>query len=194
MSVFRSQVLLVALSGLFSCILTSQSVADDPCVSGLAPGKRPGPYSFVISTGPDRGRDPQCYICKTADLPAVIVFARKPSDPLGKLVGQLDKALVEHKATDLRAWVTFLSNDQAKLDPELVRWSQKHGLKSIPVGTFESESGPVQYQLAANADVTVLLFVKRKVVANFAFRAGELNDEASAEVMKALPKIIEAMK
>jgi hypothetical protein len=194
MRIQGSRVLLVALSGLFLCIITSESAADDPCVSGLAPGKRPGPYSFVLSTGPDRGRDPQCYICKTADLPAVIVFARKPSDPLGKLVGQLDKALVEHKAADLRAWVTFLSNDQAKLDPELVRWTQKHGLKSIPVGTFESDSGPVQYQLAADADVTVLFFVKRKVVANFAFRAGELNDEASAEVMKALPKILPEKK
>jgi hypothetical protein len=194
MRIFASRLLLVALTGLFSWTVVSDSLADDPCVSGLAPGKRPGPYSFVLSTGPDRGRDPQCYICKTADLPAVIVFARKPSDPLGKLVGQLDKALVEHKAADLRAWVTFLSNDQAMLDPELVRWSQKHGLKSIPVGTFENESGPVQYQLASDADVTVLFFVKRKVVANFAFRAGELTDEARAEVMKALPKIIETKK
>jgi tripeptide aminopeptidase len=92
---------------------------------------------------------------------------------------------------DLRTWVTFLSEDQPKLDPQLVRWSQKHGLKSVPVGVFEDNDGPPSYRLASDADITVLFFVKRKVVANFAFRAGELTDEAAAEVMKALPRIIE---
>jgi hypothetical protein len=176
---------LLTLSLLGMC---SAAMAD-PCVSGLNPGMRPGPYSFILSTGVNRGQA-QCFICETADRPAVVVFARGLSEPLGKLVGQLDKALAEHKAADLRAWVTFLSSDQAKLDPELVRWTQKHGLKSLPVGTFEDQTGPPSYRLAADADVTVLFFVKRKVVANFAFRAGELNDDARAEVMKSLPKIL----
>jgi len=36
----------------------------------------------------------------------------------------------------------------------------------------------------------VLLFVKQKVVANFAFRAGELNEDKIKEVMNALPRIV----
>src|SRR5262249_54070087 len=104
---------------------------------------------------------------------------------------QLDKAVPEHKAADLRAWVTFLSDDQPKLDPELVRWSQKHGLKAIPVGVFEDRDGPPSYRLSQQADITVLLFVKRKVVANFAFPSGELNDAAIGEVIKALSQIVQ---
>jgi hypothetical protein len=38
--------------------------------------------------------------------------------------------------------------------------------------------------------VTVLVFVKQKVVANFAFRAGELSEEKVALVMKTLPRIV----
>lgn len=172
------------------CWLVAPAAAQaDPCVSGLTPGMRPGPYSFILSTGANRGQA-QCFICETADRPAVIIFARGMSEALGKLVNQLDKSLVEHKAADLRGWVTLLSADQAKLDPELVRWTQKHGLKSLPVGTFEDQTGPPSYRLAADADITVLFFVKRKVVANFAFRAGELSEEASGEVMKALAKIL----
>ena len=49
--------------------------------------------------------------------------------------------------------------------------------------------GPPAYKLTLDADVTVLLFVKKKVVANFAFRADELTDEAVAAVVKELPKL-----
>jgi hypothetical protein len=40
----------------------------------------------------------------------------------------------------------------------------------------------------------VLLSVKQKVVANFAFRAGELNDAAIADIVKSVPKIVVAKK
>jgi hypothetical protein len=182
------------LKGLFawscSLVLVGIVLAAEPCLSGVQPGLRPGPYAFVLSTGANRGQS-QCFICETADKPAVVVFARTLSEPLGKLVSKIDKATADHKAADLRAWVTILAEDQAKLDPDLVRWTQQHALKTVPAGVFEDVVGPPSYKLAKDADVTVMLFVKRKVVANFAFRASELNDDAIAEVLKALPKIVE---
>jgi hypothetical protein len=163
--------------------------AAEPCQSGPQIGQRPGPYTFTMSTGTSRGQS-QCFICETADKPAMIVFARSLNDPLGKLVAQMDKAVADHKKDDLRAWVSFLSADQPALDPKVVQWGQKHAIRTIPLGIFEDADGPPSYKLARDADVTVLLFVKRKVVANFAFRDGELTDERAAEVMKALPKIV----
>jgi hypothetical protein len=151
---------------------------------------RPGPYSFVLATGANRGQS-QCFICETADRPAVVIFARTLNEPLGKLAAQLDKAVVANKAADVRGWITFLHEDQPAFDPQVVRWTQKHGLKAIPAGVFEDLGGPPSYKLSRDADVTVLLFVKKKVVANFAYRASELNEEAAAEVMKAFPRIIE---
>jgi hypothetical protein len=151
---------------------------------------RPGPYSFVISTGTNRGQS-QCFICETAERPAVVIFARTLNDSLGKLTGQLDKQVAANKAADVRGWLTFLHKDQAAFDKDLVQWTQKHGLKVMPAGVFEDLDGPPSYKLNREADVTVLLFVKRKVVANFAYRAGELNDDAIGEVIKAFPRIIE---
>src|SRR5262249_14702325 len=159
------------------------------CVSGLKVGQRPGPYSFVVSTGPERGQS-TCYVCETEDRPAVVVFARRLDDPLGKLVAKLDKAVGENKKADLRGWVTFLSDDQPALDPQIVAWAKKHTIRRMPLGVFESETGPPSYHLAREADVTILLFVKKKVVANFAFRSGELNDERTTDVLKALPRIL----
>lgn len=165
------------------------SRAADPCRSGLQPGQRPGPYAAVISTGPERGKS-HCYICETGDRPAVVVFARSLSDPLAKLCQQLDQAVVEYQKPELRAWVTFLSNDQVHLDPKLVHWAKKYALRSVPLGVFEDVGGPPTYLLARDADITVLLYVKQKVVANFAFREGELSNEKIAEVTKALPRIV----
>ena len=77
------------------------------------------------------------------------------------------------------------------LDARIVQWGQKHAISSLPLGTFEDENGPPSYHLAHAADVTVLLFVKEKVAANFAFRKGELSDDRITEVMKALPRIVQ---
>lgn len=156
--------------------------------SGLTPGQRPGPYSAVIVTGPQRGQS-CCYICETGDKPAVVLFARTLSAPLGKLVHRIDRTMADPKMTDLRGWVTFLSDNQPDLDPKIVQWSQHHAIRSVPLGVFEDAGGPPAYRLAGEADVTVLLFVKQKVVANFTFRTGELTDDKIAEVMKSLAQI-----
>lgn len=162
--------------------------AQDPCRSGLTPGQRPGPYAAVVCTGLERGKS-HCYVCETADKPNVIIFARTLNEPLGKLASQLDKALAEHKGVELRAWITFLAPDQAKVDAEVVKWGQKHAIGQLPLAVFEDVVGPPSYRLANDADVTILLSVKQKVVANFAFRTGELTDARAAEVLKALPQI-----
>jgi|SRR5437660_5097159 len=177
------------------CVLCAEYsfAAADPCQSGLPPGQRAGPYAFVLSTGPQRGIS-HCYICETADKPAMLIFARDLSDPLGKLAVKLDKALVEHKKADLRGWVTFLGEDQLGLDPRIVAWGKKHAIRGLPLGVFEDLVGPPSYRLARDADVTVLLFVKQKVVANYAFRSGELSDNKIGDVMKALPRILSEKK
>jgi len=182
----------VIFSLFFSCLFLLFVVADgaaEPCRSGLQPGQRPGPYSAVISTGPERGKA-HCYICETGDRPAVVVFAQSLSAPLGKLCQRLDQAVAEHKKVELRAWVTFLSEDQLSLDARVVEWGKKYALRSVPLGVFEDVGGPPSYRLAGDADVTVLLFVQQKIIANFAFREGELTKEKVAEVMKALPRIV----
>jgi hypothetical protein len=171
---------------LCAALLPVGALAAEPCVSGLAAGQRPGPYAAVVSVGPQRGQS-HCFICETADRPAVVVFARSLSDPLGRLAQGLDRAVQDHKALDLRAWVTLLHEDQLTLDPQVVKWAKANALRNVPVGVFEDTVGPPTYKLNREADVTVLVFVNQKVTANFAFRAGELTDARIAEVLRAVP-------
>lgn len=179
----------LALSLLVLCAVVGMARPDNPCVSGPKEGQRPGPYTFHVATGPQRGQL-TCYVCEQGDKPTVIIFARSLSDSLGKLTQKLDKAVTDHKATELKSWVTFLSNDQVQLDPQVVAWGKKHAIRNVPLGVFEDAGGPPAYRIARDAEVTVLLSVKQKVLANFAFRTGELTDERIEEVVKAVPRIV----
>lgn len=171
-------------------VLCGTVAAEEPCRSGPRSGQRPGPYSALVAVGAQRGTQ-HCYVCEAGDRPIVIVFARGLSEPLGKLVKQIDGAVVKHRVADLRAWVTFLAEDQTALDPKVVAWAKDHAVSNVPLGVFEDTVGPPAYLLARDADVTVLLAVRQRVVANFAFRRGALTDAATAEIMKALPRIVE---
>lgn len=159
----------------------------EPCISGPQVGQRPGPYAFTIATGPERGQ-PFCYICDTADKPAIIFLARRPSDALGQLVAKVDGLVSTHKSAQLRSWVTFLG-EQHDLEA-IARWGKTHGLRSIPLGVFDDPDGPPTYRIAKDAEVTVLLFVQQKVQFNFAFRAGELRPQAIEAICAAVPKLL----
>lgn len=185
---FRSLRRMLMIAGTFT-LLTLMVVAEPPPRSGLPPGRRPGPYTALVSVGPERGTL-HCYICEAEDRPVIIVFARSLSDSLGKLVQQIDQTLPRHKDADLRAWVTLLHEDQPSFDPQVVAWAKKNALRHVPVAVFEDVTGPPAYLLARAADVTVLLSVKQQVMANYAFRTGELNDAAIQQIMQMVPKLV----
>lgn len=164
-------------------LLTSIAGAAEPFTSGVPVGKRPGPYSFLVATGPERGKL-TCFICETDDKPAAVVFARSLSEPLGTLMLKLDAETGTRK--DFKTWLTLLT-PTADLDA-LAKWAQKTGLKSAPVGAFEDADGPPAYTLHKDADVTVLIFEKKKVLVNAAFKTGELTAEKADGLLKDLAK------
>lgn len=164
--------------------------ASEPCKPGLTVGQRPGPYSFDVSTGPERGR-PTCFVCDTADRPGAIVFARSLSLQLGKLLSGLDAAMgkQQQQKDRLQAWMTMLDDGKDDLDGRIVAFSKTHAIRHMPLGAFTDSDGPPAYRLSREADVTVILFVQRKVTASFAFRAGELTDQAIEQILGQLPKM-----
>lgn len=161
--------------------------AKDPCVSGPQVGQKPGPYSFLVASGPERGQ-PTCYVCETAEKPGVIVFTRALSAPLARLLGKFDATIAARPKGELRAWMTVLGEKTVTLDA-LGQWAKEAALKGVPTGVFDDPAGPPTYKLAEDAEVTVLLFVDRKVIANFAFREGELDEKAVERVAGEVTKL-----
>ena len=113
-----------------------------------------------------------------------MVFARSTSDGLTSLVKKIDAAAPAKK---INSFVVFLSDDE-KLEDSLKTLAEKEGIKKC-VLAIDNVAGPKGYEVSKDAEVTVVLYNKRKVEANHAFRKGELNAAAIEKVISDLSKI-----
>jgi hypothetical protein len=107
---------------------------------------------------------------------------------LTSLVKRIDAETVKHAKNNMGSFVVFLSEKEG-LAKELKELADKEGVKET-ILTIDDIAGPEAYKVARQADVTVVLYNKRKVEANFAFRKGELNDQAIDKIVKDVSKIV----
>ena len=106
------------------------------------------------------------------------------------LVKKLDKATADNKSGRMGSFVVFLSNDEG-LEQKLKGLAKKENLKNT-VLTIDNASGPKGYDIAKDADVTVVLYTRRTVKVNHAYKKGEFTDKDVNQIVKELPKILPA--
>lgn len=176
---------------LIALVFVPLLASADPVRSGLEVGRRPGPYSSLVVVGPQRGTQ-HCFVCEAESRPTIIVFARSASDPLGKLVHEIDRVVKKHAMADVRAWATFLADDAGPLEPKLIAWSQKHATGAVPITIFEDAVGPPAFRVSREADVTLMISRNAKVAATFAFRAGELTPAAIEAIIRSADSVVSA--
>src|SRR5262249_51175087 len=118
--------------------------------------------------------------------PVVLVFAREMSKPLTELINKLEVEAAKHKSANLRMVVVLLSDDGA-LEDTLQKYGAKQGIRHVNLAIMEPD-GPRAYRLSKGADVTVLLYKKKKVEANHAFKKDQLNDKRVERIVGDVPK------
>jgi hypothetical protein len=156
--------------------------------SGPAVGKRiPGSFQPMNVTGEYAGKR-HCLVCQNGDNPVAMVFARQADEPLLKLLKALDDATLKNSKKEMGSFAVFLS-DSEELFESLKGTASKQGLKECVVA-IDNPGGPQEYNIAKEAEVTVIFYNKQTVQANFVFRKGELNDKAIATIVKDLSKIV----
>ncbi len=130
-----------------------------------------------------------CYRCRNGSRPQVIVFARSASPKVANLVKELDKAVDENESSNLRVFVNILGDDKESAHDVAKKFATSSETKNIPfVVPNEFESGPDNYGINPNAELTVVMAVDKGVKANVAVRkADKLNVD---NVMKNLGKIL----
>jgi hypothetical protein len=179
--------------------------------SGLKAGEvLPGPFdAFNINGKIAKGRQ-HCLVCDFGLHPVVMVFVREPAEgkdgPLMTLLARLDEA-VSRYADDrsLGSCAVFISPDghnsatnAGEEDPKkiveeaiardaLVRRLEERAekLKNVVVA-YVPAGGPKDYHINPKADVTVLFYIKHKVVANFAFAEGKMAASDVDTIIKAV--------
>jgi hypothetical protein len=122
-----------------------------------------------------------------------MIFAREVSDPLTSLVKKIDAATGENKGCRMGSFVVFLGDEEGR-EKALKELAEKQGLKNIILASMSTPSGPGAYKVAKDAAVTVVLYTKQNVKANYAFKKGALKDEDVEKIVGDLKKILPEKK
>jgi hypothetical protein len=117
----------------------------------------------------------------------VCVFARKTSEPLASLVKQIDGKIDENDK--LKSFVVIVPKKDEDPAPALKTLAKQAGIKHVPLTVGESPDGPPDYEIARDADVTVLMWNHHKVKVNHAFK-GELTEKDIRAIVADLPKLL----
>jgi hypothetical protein len=180
--------LIVAALVLGIGVVAGRSLADEALKSGPQVGQQvPGPFHPTNITGAFAGQK-HCLYCEHGTSPVAMIFAREVSPSLTSLIKKIDTATAQNKKARMGSFVVFLS-DNEKLADQLKTLASKQNIKNT-VLAIDNSGGPQKYQVARDADVTVVLYEDHTVRVNRAFRKGELNARAVGQVVSDLGKIL----
>lgn len=132
---------------------------------------RPKPFFPLNLNGPTPDQK-QCLVCRNGDNPVAMIFAREPNEQLTSLISKLDGVTAENTSKKMGSFVVFC-NDAEGLPGKLKTLAETQSLKKL-VLAVDNQAGPEPYKIAKDADVTVVLYNKSKVIANYTFKKGEL--------------------
>lgn len=98
------------------------------------------------------------------------------------MVKKLDTAIADNKDVKTAGYVIVLSDDTDKMEKKLKDLAEKEKLTKVMLG-IESPSGPEDYKISKDADVTVILYNKKEVVKNLTFGKGKFDAKAADSVL-----------
>ena len=117
----------------------------------------------------------------------VCVFARKTSEPLASLVKQIDRKIGENG--ELKSFVVIITDQKDATVSELRMLAKEAGIKHVPLTMYGEPGGPPDYDLAKDADITVLMWKGHRVKVNHAYK-GELTENDVRTIVADTSKIL----
>jgi hypothetical protein len=179
------RILALGLAGLLCIggVYAAETIKSGPQVNDDVPG----PFHPLNITGARAGQK-NCLYCQNGASPVAVVFAREVTPAVTKLIKKLDDCTAKNEECRMGSYVVFLC-DKEGLDKDLKAMAEKEKLGKI-VLSIDNPAGPEEYKISKDADVTVLLYTKHVVKANYAFKKGELKDGDIDAIVKDVPKIL----
>lgn len=163
--------------------------------SGPQLGESVGAFTVEKCAGNDadgvENGEKLCYRCKLGNRPVVTVFARKNDKRLAALVQELDAIVAKHEENKMAAFVSLLGDDAKTLKDEATKLVKESKAKNVAVVVpVDHQRGPENYKLNPKADLTVLVYKRGRVRANFAMTADSLNPEAIKKITTSAAELL----
>lgn len=162
--------------------------AEAPLKSGCQAGETTLPFQVADITGPNKGQQ-LCYVWANRNRPSVLIFSKELNEGLTSLVKKIDVFVKENQEKEMAAFVVFLEEDRAKLEPKLKELAEKEQLLIPLTFAIDGAKGPKAYKLHQDVKTTVLVYKEKKVNANFALQKVEKEDVE--KILAAAKKMLE---
>ena len=119
----------------------------------------------------------------------VCVFARQTTEPLASLVKQIDAAIA--KNSKLKSFVVVLTDDADATQKTLEAMAKDCSVKSIPLTLVESPTGPPDYQIHKDAEITVLGWNQSKVAFNHGYAKSKMTEKDVETILGEISKMLQ---
>ena len=173
------------------CLLVvGAAYAAEKLESGLPVGEKVPAFNVRDITGPSKGKT-LCYRCQYGARPVVTVFTRELTDSVKDLVKKVDAKVGANKDKKMAAFVVVLTEDPDAVEPKLEALHKDSKIANTPLTIVEGDAGPPEYNLAKDAEVTVMMWVDSEVKVNQSFAKGKLDKKAVDSLIAETKKILE---
>jgi hypothetical protein len=130
-----------------------------------------------------------CLVCRYGTRPAVLICVRGYDDRVRELLIKLDRAVDAHRGEGLRGFAIFLDAEPRDLQPRLFTLARRESL-SMPL-TFPVETaGPRTLDLPKSAQVTLLMYRKKKIEQRFEIQPDGLSDKQIERLVAATEEFV----
>ncbi len=169
-----------ALTLALVCSTAVTAGADTSTEDALKQGDSIGVfYVTKVAGAEDDGVEPGeelCYRCRYGSRPMVMMFARDTGGKVTDLVKQIDAAVAKNEDVSLKALLTLIGEDAASLKEDASKIAKKAAVKNVPVVVAkETKTGPLNYKLADDAAVTIIVAKDSQVVNTHVFAADKID-------------------
>lgn len=165
--------------------------ADKP--SSLRQGDSVGVFYVTKVAGAEddgvRPGEQLCYRCRYGSSPMVMVFARRTGGRVTELVKRIDKAVFSNRKRRLKGLVTMMGENPSAVKAAAGQVAAEAEVEHVPVVVAkEVKTGPLNYKLPADADVTIVVAKDSQVVKTHTFTSEKVD---IAAVMDEVERILE---
>jgi len=117
-----------------------------------------------------------CYRCRYGSRPMVLVFARETGGRVPELLEAIDKTVGANEDSRLKGLLTLMGKNASDLKEDASKIAEATNVKFVPIAVAEeAKTGPMNYKLSDDAEVTIILAIDSQVVATHTSDAAKID-------------------
>jgi hypothetical protein len=101
----------------------------------------------------------------------------------------VDAATAQNSGAQMGSFVVFLGDSKKLADP-IKSLAQKENIQHTILSVMDNTADIADYDIARDADVTVVLYRNRLVFRNHAFKKGDLSEKDTAKIVSEISELV----